>query len=122
MMEQENDKKEVYDLIRQGWLLKDIVKITGYSYSTVKRCKEELCESGSLVYEKERTIKQTYLSDLEVEWTAVVNVIRFYMGCRQPIQLPAGKKHPDPRWQKIAEENINRFYDRKKPLPLPEKR
>lgn len=122
MTEKNKNREKVYGLLKSGYSYKEIMRLTGLSYSTVSRYKYEMNENGSLTYESARIRKYTNMTDLEIEWTAVVNVIRFYTGCVEPIPLPLDKVHPNSLWQKVAEENINRFRDRKEPLPLPGKR
>lgn len=122
MTKENENRKKVYDLVKKGYNNKEVMKLTGLSLSSVKRYIEEIYDKESFVYETERKRKSTNMTDLEIEWTAVVNVIRFYTGCIEPIPLPLDKVHPNPLWQKVAEENINRFRDRKEPLPLPGKR
>lgn len=57
--------------------------------------------------------------DFDVEWTAAVNVVRWYMGCQEYLPLPK-EPHPDPLWQGIAEQNIRRWKRGLTPLPLPD--
>ena len=120
MTEKNKNREKVYGLLKSGYSYKEIMRLTGLSYSTVSRYKYEMNENGSLTYESARIRKYTNMTDLEIEWTAVVNVIRFYTGCIEPIPLPLDKVHPNPLWQKVAEENIKRFGTKMKPLPLPQ--
>ena len=120
MTEKNKNREKVYGLLKSGYSYKEIMRLTGLSYSTVSRYKYEMNENGSLTYESARIRKYTNMTDLEIEWTAVVNVIRFYTGCVEPIPLPLDKVHPNPLWQKVAEENIERFGTKMKPLPLPQ--